>query len=370
MLLDIPQIIALARRHHFTTAELPDLCAVVMTESGGRTDAVQRGGLGRGLVQIDLGQHPSVTEAQAFDPDYAMEFAWDLSRNASGLGPTNWYGPRDWPTLAEVARTSARDYLSGKEPMQLWHPDARIVHPTYRAGGSFIGCAWKVCLHTTEGGGNYNGATKYHDSQSYPHFEVQTGKGITQFLPIDRSAYALYNGAEYGDTNNANIIQIEIVGTAVTAPTFGDDLLGHIASVIRFVHEQTGMAYNFGLPFRPPFTEGTRLTGTALHNYEGILGHQHVGDGNDHTDPGKINVAELQRLLGPSTPEVPLSPSAFRVTHGGLDWVFDGPSHIFYATGTQAQLVFLNASGVKERGAVDDTVFAMLSDMANAWTEG
>ncbi len=69
-------------------------------------------------------------------------------------------------------------------------------------------------------------------------------------------------------------------------------------------------------------------------------------------------------------PEVPtLSPSAFRVVHGGLDWVFDGPSRVFWPTGTNAQLKFLDALGVKERGPVEDSVFDMLAAFANQWDE-
>ena len=124
--LNMAEIVALGREHGFTDAELPDLAAVVMTESGGWTDRVQGrpggdlrpvpGLLGRGLVQIDLGQHPSVTEAQAFDPDFAMSFARRLSRNASGLGPTNWYGPRDHPDVAARARAEARELLAQRGP--------------------------------------------------------------------------------------------------------------------------------------------------------------------------------------------------------------------------------------------------------------
>jgi hypothetical protein len=110
--LSIAQQIVLARKHDFTDDELPDVCAVIMTESGGDTRAVQRNGKGRGIVQIDLGEHPDVTEEQAFDPDFAMSFARGLSRNPHGLGPPNWYGPRDHPQEAEAARVAARAVLA------------------------------------------------------------------------------------------------------------------------------------------------------------------------------------------------------------------------------------------------------------------
>lgn len=187
--------------------------------------------------------------------------------------------------------------------MNLWHPAAKIVRPASLSGGTFIGVPWKVCLHTTEGGGNRNGTASFHGNPYWPHFEVEDGVGITQFLPLDRSAYALYNGPEAGETNRANMIQVEIAGYAADAPNFSAETLRNVASIIRFVHQETGMAIAFPLPFRPPFTDGPRLTGAPLHALEGVIGHQHVGDGNDHTDPGQIDVAALKALLGAPTEE-------------------------------------------------------------------
>lgn len=109
--LSVGQVLAYGRKYGFTDSELPDLYAVTTTESGNRTDARQPGGLGRGIVQIDLGEHPHVTEAEAMDPDFAFGFARQLSRNAAGLGAPNWYGPRDRPKAAEQARSEARKLL-------------------------------------------------------------------------------------------------------------------------------------------------------------------------------------------------------------------------------------------------------------------
>jgi RHS repeat-associated protein len=57
------------------------LAAVGVRESGlpANPDVVQGNGkMGRGPFQIDLGQHPGVTEAQAFDPNYSANFAAGL----------------------------------------------------------------------------------------------------------------------------------------------------------------------------------------------------------------------------------------------------------------------------------------------------
>lgn len=247
----------------------------------------------------------------------------------------------------------------------LWHPDAKIVRPNNRSGGTFIGAKWKVVLHSTEGGGNWDGAVSYHGSQSYPHFEVGGGLPITQFLPIDRAAYALYNGAEAGQTNNANIIQIEIRGYAKDAPNFTAATLADIASIIRFVHEQTGMAIAFPLPFRPPFTAGLRYTGKAFHDLEGVIGHQHVGDGNDHTDPGQIDVLALKALLNVPTPDkLPEeTPDMLIFDYNGPGketgvWITDGLTR----RPTNAPAKYL-AAGVKHMGELTVGEFNELVDV-------
>lgn len=81
------------------------MVGVVATESGGKTDAVQPGGMGRGLVSIDLGEHPDVTEAQAFDPQFAM--SWALAHSGGDpakLGAPLFFGPRDHPQTASDAK--------------------------------------------------------------------------------------------------------------------------------------------------------------------------------------------------------------------------------------------------------------------------
>lgn len=104
-----PQVYALARKHGFSPAGAMGMVAVAATESGGVTDRVQPNGQGRGLVQIDLGQHPDITEAQAFDPDFAMEWAYQNSHKGdpSLLTAPLFYGPRDHPDVAAAAQREA-----------------------------------------------------------------------------------------------------------------------------------------------------------------------------------------------------------------------------------------------------------------------
>lgn len=103
-----PQVYALARSVGGSPAWALGMVGVVATESGGVTDRVQPNGKGRGLVQIDLGQHPDVTEAQAFDPVFAMRWALDHSKgDPARLGAPLFYGPRDHPEVASAAKATA-----------------------------------------------------------------------------------------------------------------------------------------------------------------------------------------------------------------------------------------------------------------------
>jgi hypothetical protein len=62
------------------------LGAIALRETRGRNIA-QEGGMGMGYFQIDIGKNPSVTEAQAYNPAWAANFAANmLAHNAASLG--------------------------------------------------------------------------------------------------------------------------------------------------------------------------------------------------------------------------------------------------------------------------------------------
>jgi hypothetical protein len=97
------QVYSLARSRGFSPQDSVTIVGIAATESGGDTASVQAGGQGRGLIQIDLGQHPDVTEAQALDPVWSL----DWLRRQGGPGKVTFYGPRDRPSVAAAARTDA-----------------------------------------------------------------------------------------------------------------------------------------------------------------------------------------------------------------------------------------------------------------------
>ena len=87
------------------------LAAVGARESGLPSDptVVQRNGLGRGLFQIDLGAHPGVTAAQAFDPSFSANYAANiLSTNMATLAA-------QYPNLndAQLTQATAASYNFG-----------------------------------------------------------------------------------------------------------------------------------------------------------------------------------------------------------------------------------------------------------------
>jgi soluble lytic murein transglycosylase-like protein len=53
----------------------PAMLAAIGVRETGFLNIAQGDGQGRGIFQIDLGQHPNVTEAQAFNPTFAANFA-------------------------------------------------------------------------------------------------------------------------------------------------------------------------------------------------------------------------------------------------------------------------------------------------------
>lgn len=194
--------------------------------------------------------------------------------------------------------------------MQTWMPGAKIVRPRNTSAPSFVGpVRWKVCIHTTESTrGNQGGSQNYHGHQSYPHFEVEVGKGITQFFPLDVAGKALANDNRPGETNRAYVIQIECVWRAANED-WPEELLNLVAQVIAFVHRQTGMELDC-LDFLGD-DDGFRLAYEGSHirrnltNYSGVCGHQHFPE-NTHWDPGHLPYERLMdkvhALVGRPTP--------------------------------------------------------------------
>lgn len=71
-------------------------------ESNMNPSAIQQGGLGRGLFQIDLGAHKDVTQAQALDPQFSVNYMYQHYVDA--VNQVNLqYGHNIWNTNPQLA---------------------------------------------------------------------------------------------------------------------------------------------------------------------------------------------------------------------------------------------------------------------------
>lgn len=159
----------------------------------------------------------------------------------------------------------------------------------------------KLVLHTTQGG--WDSAMSVFRRGNSPHFLVDpAAKRKAQLISLNRAAMALWNDKGGIETNRAgDVIQVEIVGFSEDMHQKSDDWYRWLAvEVIRPICDAKAIPpritkfYGQGDGYIIA-TEGWvgRLDGDRFNNYAGILGHQTVGDGNDHWDPGKLPAEKL-----------------------------------------------------------------------------
>ncbi len=109
------------------------LAAVGIRESGFRNTNEIGGGPGRGTFQIDLSENPSVTEAQAKDPEFAADWAANrLSANHDKL-------ERQHPNLDadQLDQATAASYNFGTSNIS-GNPDTIDVGTTHGNYGSNV----------------------------------------------------------------------------------------------------------------------------------------------------------------------------------------------------------------------------------------
>lgn len=185
-------------------------------------------------------------------------------------------------------------------------------------------------LHTTEGRTlpDYRGGRDAPNFTALPDIPNKRLRWFQHF-DFDTSSRALMNLSGGVETNTANAVQVELVGTcdernAVTWdgkragvdyifwPDAPDWLLAELGLFVRWAHDQHGIRLESTVTWKPYKkgqvggsygANGVRLTGAQWGAYYGWLGHQHVPE-NDHGDPGNLNFARvLEHATGqPATP--------------------------------------------------------------------
>jgi hypothetical protein len=172
-------------------------------------------------------------------------------------------------------------------------------------------------IHTTEGTSlpGYSGGATAPNYTAVPDFSEQRLRWYAHF-PDEKSARALMNLAGGVETNTANAIQIELVGTCApgtrdawkkTGARFifwPDPPAWALKDLARFIVD---MNKRHGIPIDGPRDErwkpypesygagGQRFSFSEWKNFKGWCGHQHVPE-NTHGDPGDFPFSDLKEL--------------------------------------------------------------------------
>ncbi|MGP3752214.1 hypothetical protein [Streptomyces sp. IBSNAI001] len=197
-------------------------------------------------------------------------------------------------------------------------------------------------MHTTEGWT----VPSYGGGGSAPNFtalpDIKNKKLVWyQHFDFDVSSRALVNKSGGVETNTANAVQVELVGTCderhattwdgkragvdyIFWPDAPDWALAELAKFVKWAHDEHSIplrstvswkAYKKGQVGGSYGANGVRLTGAQWNAYYGWLGHQHVPE-NDHGDPGDLNFARVLALAAGKTeaPTQPTTPAPTPVT--------------------------------------------------------
>ena len=171
----------------------------------------------------------------------------------------------------------------------------------------------RITAHSTEGTTAYSAIAAYRGGTGPPHFTVDFPRRQKfQHIGLDKGAYALRN--DYADGREANAcpnIQIEIVGFAKDGDekSFAElDWLGEVLAEIVQEARNIGLCDDtFDLVWPEFYDERSGFTLATKDAKQRDLykdwntgrwtlyGHQHIGDGNAHWDPGKINWVLVDR---------------------------------------------------------------------------
>lgn len=143
----------------------------------------------------------------------------------------------------------------------------------------------RLVLHTTEGS-HYPGPSIYHGTNPTFTCDVKNRKTY-QHCSMDRAAKALIHPPSV-ETNHANAVQIEIVTFAAHIRELSSGDYAYLRRLILHIDKHHGMGRHFATPW-----EQARFTVAHWRTFKGVCGHMHV-PGNDHVDPGNIDVGKLR----------------------------------------------------------------------------
>lgn len=161
--------------------------------------------------------------------------------------------------------------------------------------GPYTGGPAKTVLHTTEGFLASGAISAFKTTGSWPHFLVDFSGHIWQFIDTSLAAKALVNAPGGAETNKDHAVQIEIVGFAGQPSNHPVVQWDALRTLMRWIEATEGVKpIGPGRPFATAYGQNNlRFTSADWDNFAGICGHCHVPEGNDHWDPGAIDINSL-----------------------------------------------------------------------------
>lgn len=200
----------------------------------------------------------------------------------------------------------------------------------------------KLCWHTTEGGSLAGAEAAFYPYP--PHLGVDPDTGERhQYIDLDRRAYSLGNS----DAEDSYVIQVEVVGFASDSHTWstetlrwlGDNVADPVAAAVGVppvIAPQGFHGQGEGIVLASS-SSPIRFDIGGWDAFAGHVGHQHC-PGDDHWDPGALDVATILTATAPTPKEEDMTPSVLAVSDGRV---------FYFATGTNRE-VWAKVAGVSD----------------------
>lgn len=186
----------------------------------------------------------------------------------------------------------------------IWVPNARNGGGTYDPDG--WGYPWRVVAHTIEGSAS-PGMIAGHPYPPHLWYDPAT-RVLYQTVPLGRSAFALYQAGDAPHyTNKARALQVEIAGHAADTAVWPTEWCDNIAEDVivpfcEWAAMQGGQIDLLGFIPDPGPIPGSatadapqRLTPDQWAALRSMCGHRHVPMGDDHWDPGGLDLRRIAR---------------------------------------------------------------------------